>query len=526
MPFSTAVPIAAPPDRSTSPLRSLTALALVALLSLLVLLPAPALAEAPRSVSVTDTDTTGHVDPEILEGRLAEVDFRREVDLAVLVLDVTDYGFEESQDTALNDAVLAHARDAAPELLEPDGDHWADGTVIIALDPENRFVGTYAGEDVKLDDDGFEAVQDAMRDDAADGDFEGSLQAGADKYADLLDRPWWQHPATLVAGLVALGGAALTALSFVGLRRAARRRVDESLPRLEDVLATRRLTDAAARTLPADSVYAQAALADHETYREKIDEATQLRTRLPTSQERSWAWGLKGPERMLARDFEKVVIYLDDIDDDIIGTNDLLHRLGDWRGAWERELAPLQDSIDSIDSALEDGEDVSPEEAAAAADLREMGGDVAQEMQTLTTQLEADQIDPDSALRRLDTLTTELSAGVATLQRLRISHLAADDDEAEVMRDASWDADLEHEDQGYRSVRGRRHALVAAAASDISRSSDTFWHLSPLLWYSTWHKEADSDLEAHRNPSSSGGSTSGYSASSGGFSGAGSSSRF
>ncbi|MGO2722000.1 MAG: hypothetical protein ACTIAR_16925, partial [Brachybacterium tyrofermentans] len=167
-----------------------------------------------------------------------------------------------------------------------------------------------------------------------------------------------------------------------------------------------------------------------------------------------------------------------------------------------------------------------PEEAAAAADLREMGGDVAQEMQTLTTQLEADQIDPDSALRRLDTLTTELSAGVATLQRLRISHLAADDDEAEVMRDASWDADLAHEDQGYRSVRGRRHALDAAAASDISRSSDTFWHLSPLLWYSTWHKEADSDLEAHRNPSSSGGSTSGYSASSGGFSGAGSSSRF
>lgn len=528
MPFSTADPVAVPPARSQSaptPLAALALAALVSLLSLLVMLPAPALAETPRSVSVTDTDTTGHVDPEILESRLADVDFRRQVDLAVLVLDITDYGLEESQDTALNDAVLAHAKDAAPELLAPDGDHWADDTVIIALDPENRFVGTYAGEDVKLDEDGFEAVQEAMRDDAADGDWEGSLQAGVEEYADLLDRPWWQHPATLVVGLVALGGAAVTALSLVGLRRAARRRVDESLPRLDDVLSKRRLTDAAARTLPTESVYAQAALADHETYREKIEEATQLCTQLPTPQERRWAWGLKGPERTLARDFEQVVTYLDDIDDDIIGTNDLLHRLGDWHAAWERELAPLQDSIDSIDSALEDGEDVSPEEAAAAADLREMGGDVAQEMQTLTTQLEADQIAPDSALQRLDTLTTELSAAVAALQRLRISHLAADDDEAEVMRDASWDADLEHEDQGYRSVRGRRHALDAAASGSPD-GPGTFWHLSPLLWYRTWHDEADTDLEAHRNPSSSSGSTSGYSASSGGFSGAGSSSRF
>lgn len=534
MPLSTAVPVPVPsartcpaqPRHSSLPApAALAAAALVALLSLLVMLPAPALADAPRSVSVTDTDATGRVDPEILEGRLAKVDFRREVDLAVLVLDITDYGFDESEDTALNDAVLAHARDAAPDLLAPDGDHWADGTVIIALDPENRFVGTYAGEDVKLGDDGFEAVQEAMRDHASEDDWDGSLQAGAEKYADLLDRPWWQHPAALVSGLVALGVAALTALSFLGLRRAARRRVDESLPRLEDVQAKRRLTDAAARTLPVDSVYAQAALADHETYREKLDEAEQLRAQIPTPHERGWGWGLKGPQRTLARDLESTVTYLDDIDDDIIGTNDLLHRLGDWRSAWDRELKPLQDSIDSLDDALADGEDVSSEEAAAAADLREMGGDVAQEMQTLTTQLEADQIDPDSALQRLDTLTTELSAAVAALQRLRISHLAADDDEAEVMREATFGADLEHEDQGYRSVRGRRHELDAAA-SGSSGSSDTFWHLSPLLWYSTWHHEADSDLESHRNPSSSGGSTSGYSAASGGFSGAGSSSRF
>ena len=257
----------------------------------------------------------------------------------------------------------------------------------------------------------------------------------------------------------------------------------------------------------------------------ELAEAERLDAELPAPGRRRWSWGLSSKQRESAREFERTVGSLDDADDDIIGTNDLLHRLGDWRAAWERELAPLRTTIDSIDSALEDGEDVSPEEAAAAADLREMGGDITQEMQTLTSQLEADQIDPDSALRRLDTLTTELSAAVAALQRLRISHLAADDEEAEVMRDASWDADLEHEEQGYRSVRGRRHALDAAASVGSS-GSGSFWHLSPLLWYSTWHDEADSDLEAHRRSVELGRRHLGLLGELGGFSGAGSSSRF
>ncbi|MGP5483867.1 DUF5129 domain-containing protein [Brachybacterium alimentarium] len=495
-------------------------LALMVLLGQMTLASAPARAEAPHSVNVTDT--TGEVDPEILESRLVDVDFRRDVDLVVLVLDVTDYGFEQSQDTALNDAAVAYSRDAAPELLAADDDHWADGTVILALDPENRFLGTYAGEDVKLDDSGFESVQDAMRDKADDGEWEESLEDGAEKYADLLDRPWWQHPGVLIAGLVVVGGLAVGALSALGLRRAARRRVDDALPRFEGVLAKHRLTAAAASTLPVESPYAEAALSDYRTYLEKIDEATQLRARIPAGNDRPWGWGLKGRQREQAREFESTVTYLDDTDDDIIATNDLLHRLGGWRAAWDRELQPLQDSIDALDSALDDGEDISAEETAAVADLLELSSDISAEMGELTTKLEADEIDPDSALERLDTLTTELSASVASLQSLRISRLAEDDDEAEVMRDASWDADLEHEERGYRSVRGRCHAMDAA----ISGNPTDIWHLSPLVWYSAWQHESNSDLESHRNPSSSSGSTSGYSAASGGFSGAGSSSRF
>ena len=527
MPSSLPVRTPARPESQGSPssqgslLHRFAAAVVLALLAALLLMPVPALADPP--VSITVTDTTGTVDAAHLEDVLEGTEFRGDVDLVVLVLDVTDHGFDPSEDTALNDSVLAHARESAPELIAADDDHWADGTVILALDPGNRFLGTYAGEDVKLDEEGFRAVQDAMRDDARNGEWEAALQAGADEYADLLDRPWWRSPTGMVTIVVAIGVAALTALRHLILRRNARRRVDESLPRLDGVLAKRHLTDVAARTLPTGSPYAQAALTDHGTYLKKLEKAENLRHQVPLKHHRRWGWGLPKAHRMLALNLERTVTSLDDLDDYIIGTNDLLHRIGDWRAAWERELAPLQDSIDALEYIEVDGEDITYEEAATLADLLELGGGVALEIQELTTKLEADEITTEGALERLDTLTTELSAGVAALQSLRIAHRSADEEEAEVMRDASWQADLEVEERHYRSVRGRRHALESAGDA----SSDAFWQISPLLWYSTWHEEADSDLQSHREPSSSStGSTSGYSPSSGGFSGASSSSRF
>jgi len=496
---------------------SLIALCALALLVLTALVPAPARAEPPRSVEVVDT--TGSVDREVLQNELAEVDFRTEVDLVVLILDVTDHGGDPAQDTALNDAVLDHARTTDPSLLSEDGEHYAEGTVILALDPENRFLGTYAGEDVKLDDDGFSAVQDAMREDARDAEWRDALTAGAEKYSDLLHRPWWQHPGVLVAAASAVGAAAIWALSLLGLRRAARRRMDETLPRYQDVQAKRSLTDAAARTLPASSPYAQAALQDHEEYGRRLLDAERLHAELPDPQRRSWGWGLASAQRRLARDYEETVGYLDDTDDAILSAADLLHRLGDWQAAWQRELDPLQDSLARIESLRSEDEEMSEQERTALADLESLGRDTAEEMETLTAQLEADQIDPDTALERLDTLTRELSAAVSRLRELRIERVAEDESEAGVLREATVNFEDEEEHE-YTSLRARRHRQRIGTSGN-----DVFWSLSPVLWYSSWHDESTSELAEHRNPSSSSsGSTSGYSG--GGFSGAGSSSRF
>lgn len=513
----------APTSLHPSPGRTALPALLTILLLLLLLLVAPSPLGTPAHAvppgAVLVDDSTGTVDEQSLAEDLARVDFRTEVDLMVLVLDVTEHGRSAGQDTALNDAVRGIAEGDRPELLSEDGQHYADGTVILALDPENRFLGTYAGEDVKLSDSGFEAVQEAMREDARSGQWDAALQAGAEEYAELLDRPWWQSTAALVAGLVVLVGALTAVLSTLGLRSAARRRVDRTLPRYQDVLATRAVTDSSARTLPESSPYARAVLQAHEVFGRRIAEAQQLHEQLPAPSLRPWSWGLRSAQRMLSRDFADTVGYLDDTDDSIIAAADLLHRIGDWRSAWERELQPLRDSVTEVEELELDESEMGEEERRAAAELTDLCESLPAEFDELTTQLEQDRIDPDSALERLDTLTRELSAAVSRLQGQRIASVAQDEDEAEVMRESGFD--MRNEEDDYRSLRARRHRL------EHGNDASAIWHLSPVLWYSAWHHDSTSELESHRNPSSSsssGSSFSGYSG--GGFSGAGSSSRF
>ncbi|APX31469.1 hypothetical protein BH708_00565 [Brachybacterium sp. P6-10-X1] len=478
-----------PPPRRRSLRRAGTLLALIlALVATLLLAPQPAQAVPPSTVSVTDT--TGEVDPELLQARLTEVDFRREVDLKVVVLDVTEYGSDPAQEAPLGDAVAAHARDADPELLSEDGEQIAEGTVILALDPAHELHGAFAGDDVALEASGAEAVEDAMEENAEDGQWADALEAGTQKYAELLDRPWWQHPvlrasvAIVVGALVVLSGAALLG------RRIARRRVDEALPRYHEMQQRRTRTEEAARALPPSSPYARAALVAQEDLLRRQDTAEQLHERLPAAEARSWTWGLAGSQRKLARDLASTVRDLEDADDDLLATSDLLRREGIWRTAWERELRPLRDSLSALGRALPEEADRSEQEAAAAADVRELGRDIAGELDTLTADLEAERIDPDSALERLDTLTRELSAAAARLQGARIDRLAADDEEREVLRQCAGEV----EERGYRSVRGRRHALER----DSSEVGEVFWTLSPLLWYSSWSTRSASALETHR----------------------------
>ena len=324
--------------------------------------------------------------------------------------------------------------------------------------------------------------------------------------------------------LVLAGGWVLIVL---GQRRGARERADRTRIRHDEVLARRALTDAAGRTLPDSSPYAQAVVRDHERYTETFAEAEQLREQVPAAEERSRSWGLRGRDRDLVHRWEDEVETLDAADDRILAAADLLHRMGGWRGSWELELLPLRDSLKSLGTVRGERGAMTGTEQVLADRLLDLGEHTEQEMTALTARLEADGIDPDSALEELDTLTRELSAAVAALTRARIDAQAEDDEERALLQE-----EAEGRGRRYRSLRALRAELEGRDGRSpvAGEGSEDFWRLSPVAWYSSWHGSSGQALSEHRNPTTSSSSTSsvsGYSPSSGGgFSGAGSSSRF
>jgi predicted DNA-binding protein len=499
-----------------APARALGLLLLLACLAPLLLLAAPwaPAAHAAPPVAVEIDDEQGIIeDPDALAAQLAETSFRdgaAYVELRVLTLDIGAQGADPDADTGLNDAVRNFATAEHPDWI--DGEKWADHLVILAIDPENRKVGTYAGEDVKLSDSGFEDVQDAMKDDAEDGDWARSFVAGAEEYADLLARPWWQGPGAIIGAflaLIALGAGIATALGR-GVR--ARRRVRTARERHEDVRAKRRETDQAAARIPRDSVYGASILADVEDYRRAACEAEGLAARLP--ERPGPLWGVAGGAAGLAKEYEQSVRTADDADDTIIGAARLLGRTGDVAGAWQLERQPLDESLAAVEDTIAQA-GLGDEAPGGAADaLRHAAREVAGELEDVSRDYLQGARTPDECLERLDELTDRLSLASTNVREEVIGASAHDEEEAELMRDAL--------PEGFTrdfptSVRGRRFA----------RHPEDYvsgYSLSPVLWTGAWYGGATSALDTHRNPPATSGSTGGYSG--GGFSGAGSSSSF
>lgn len=496
------------PHERTHRLLLLT-LALLALLAPLAAVPAAH--ATPPAVEVLD-EAGVLDDPQALEDRISGVSFREEVQLEVLTLDSATQDVDTSDERVLNDAVLAYARAEHPEWI--DGDTWADGVVIVALDPVQRKLGTYAGDDVKLSDGGFEDVQDAMRDDAADSAWEDALEAGAQEYADLLGRPWWQSPGAILVAVVAFVIVAIGAITALWRGAGVRHRVAEARARHEDVRARRRETEDAATRIPRDSAYGAAVLADVEDHRRSADEAERLVQQLP--ERPGPLWGISPTTSRLGKEYEEAVGTADDADDTIINAAHLLGRSGDHRAAWQEERRPLDESLAAVEETIRDSEVEEKGPSAAADALRATAREVAPELEQVSRDYLEGSRSPDECLERLDELTGRLATASSRLREEVIGARAEDRDEIELMRQAEPEKGFVSEFPS--SVRGRRQARHPGAyATDYS--------LSPVLWTGAWYGGATSALDTHRHPpASTSGSTSGYSG--GGFSGAGSSSSF
>ena len=210
-------------------------------------------------------------------------------------------------------------------------------------------------------------------------------------------------------------------------------------------------------------------------------------------------------ERLAA--YEEKARSLDHLDDVIADTAAFLNRDRTWVEAWNRQVAPVREDLEGLDTLLDKE---LPEEMRGlqeARTLREFGSETLVGLDRLRGDLEHRRVSPDDALDHLRAIRDGLSERLDTLAGAVGREFREDEDERQTMAKAM------------RTQRGRRvdePTIIATAYPS--------W-----MWFATYsflsgYSSGKSEVEQSR-ASASGGSTSGYSGG-GSFSGAGSSSRF
>ncbi|WP_141762382.1 DUF5129 domain-containing protein, partial [Micrococcus sp. HMSC31B01] len=163
-------------------------------------------------------DDAGVIDLAQLRRDLAGIEFREPTRVAVVTERGPDLSAldDDRASQAFNGRVLERARAEHPDWLSADGQKWADGLVIVALDPDNRLIGVYVGEDRMLSTDRLREVREAGHEAARAARWTDTVVEVTDAAAELIGRPWWQAPELWFgAGIVGVagGGAAAAALA-------------------------------------------------------------------------------------------------------------------------------------------------------------------------------------------------------------------------------------------------------------------------------------------------------------------------
>ena len=140
-----------------------------------------ATAAAPTEVVIDDTAGVLY-QPQLLPA-LQEISFRQPTKVAI-------YTRNGQSSDNFNEEVLQYARASHPEWISTDGQKWADGLFLFALDPVGRQVGTYMGEDLKVSLQKRTAIQDAASELFVDAQWTEGTIAGVKKGASLINQPW------------------------------------------------------------------------------------------------------------------------------------------------------------------------------------------------------------------------------------------------------------------------------------------------------------------------------------------------
>ena len=480
--------------------------------------PAVALPYGDNVDSVTIDDTAGILNEQKIRDVLGDMDFHAPTKVAF-------YSREGEYSDNINTETLQYAREKHPEWISSDpedyGDYWADHYFIITLSVQSDGhgqIGTYFGEDRKVSDGLMESMHEAGYDDFRQARWTDGVLAVAQRGADVMNRPWYQQPALWWTGGIGGTAAAATA-GGVAIARSNRRTkfADEFAAgrrHLAQVSTDLDETEISARTLPNGSRHAaelERRFADFiEQYRKAFSDQQELE--VADKKVRSSPDGVAR-----TKSFRKAAEELDFTDDAIIQAAALYTRSATWEDAWRAQTAPLLDDLGALTSLTSGGNSSIEAETAA---LKSFGQEAEGKVQKISTDLQTQAIDVDTALDGLAELRKELTQRLDAFATAQINAFAKSESEKSEMRSKMREARYEY------SANSRRRG--SGSILDVTLPSDFFWRVQAYsVGYSSGRSAVESDrAAAARASSSSGGISHGYSGGGGSFSGSGGSSRF
>src|SRR6478609_9382712 len=375
------------------------AVVVLALAALLVGAAAPGTAVAPVAVIVADT--AGVLDQNTLVPAVERIQFYEPTRVAV-------FTYNGKAEDNLNEEVLKFARSRHPEWISPDGQKWADGLFIFALDPVGRHVGTYMGEDRKVSLEQRSDIQDASKELFRDAQWTDGTVAGIRRGAELINQPWYRSAAFLITAWVTAGIAALAAAAWLIVRAVTRARCRKQIARGDrsyaNVSMDLEVTELNAGTIPESSRYGSQVLEKHRSFLSRYAATTELSNQVHALPRRALS---RRKSLNLAREFADNAARLDALDDVIADSNALLNRAATWPTAWDRQLAPFRTDLAGLEQLL--AKRHGQGDSASAAALRAFRDESLREIERWTADLADGAITPEQALDRLYDARSRLS---------------------------------------------------------------------------------------------------------------------
>lgn len=461
---------------------------------------------AAHAVTPTDVvveDRAGVLDRNTLLPAITAIEFYEPTKVAV-------YTYNGNVADNLNEEVLRFARAEHPDWISPDGQKWADGLFIFALDPVGRHVGTYMGEDRKVSLEQRDDIQNAAKDLLQDAQWTDGTIAGVRRGAELINQPWYRSAAFVITAWVTGAAAALGAAALLIVRAVTRAACRKELQRGDrsyaSVSTDLDVTELNAGTIPEDSSYGSSVLEKHRTFLNRYNATTGLSNRVHALPQKALS---RRSNLKLVREYADAAAELDALDDVIADSNAFLNRSSTWPTAWDRQLSPFRSDLAGLEQLLSKRHGEG--DSATAAALRSFRDHSLHEIERWTAQLVDGSITPETALDRLRDARTRLSTLLKNHAETVIDGFAKNEREAKLMRREMNNAQdgLDH--------RPRR----SYEPSILGTVYPSYYFFSVPAFNSGLNTGVGSVSSAR-----GGGGTTGYGSSGGSFSGSGSSSSF